>query len=1009
MTYSSSPSSSKSETQTPERKYDVFLSFRGKDTRKNFVSHLHSALSNAGINTFLDDEKLERGEELGPELMRAIETSRICIIVFSQMYVESSWCLNELVKIMECRKTIGQVVLPVFYDVTRSHSKVVKEIIDSVYEKLDHTYLSIPEFPVGLESCKQDLVEFLKRQSKRVCIIGIWGMGGIGKTTTAKALYNKIHGEFEDKSFLANIREIWDKDRGRSDLQEQLLSDILKTKNLKIHSVELGKGMIKERLCRKRALVVLDDVTKIEQLNALCGNREWIGPGSVLIMTTRDKRMLNVLEVDYLYSMKEMEEKESLELFSWHAFREPTPQEDFFELSRNVVAHCGGLPLALEVLGSYLYKRTKEQWKSVLSKLKRIPNNQVQEKLKISFDSLEDPMLKDIFLDVCCFFIGKDKAYVTEILNGCGLHAEIGITVLIERSLIKLVNDKLGMHDLIRDMGREIVRQRSPCKLGKRSRLWFHEDAHEVLKENSGKKNVEGLALKLQEASKVRLSTKAFEKMNKLRLLQLDCVQLVGDYVYLPKQLRWLNWQRFPLRYIPNNFYQGNLVALHLKHSNLKLVWKEAQLLERLKILNLSHSRYLTNTPDFSKLPNLEKLILKDCPSLSKVHQSIGYLCNLLLINLKDCTSLRNLPRMMYKLKSLKTLILSGCSSINKLEEDIEQMEGLTALIAKNTAIKQVPFSMLRSRSIEYISLCGYEGLSHDVFPSIIWSYISPTRNPLSHIHPFRDISLWLVSIIVQNNSLGDLLPMLSVLSKLRSVLVKCCSEFQLSQELRRILDDVCDVSFTEFETTTYASEISENFMGYHWIGMGSYHHQVINTLSKSMSKGSTSKGCSDFYLPGDNYPYWLAYTAEGHSVPFQVTEDSDCRMKGSILCVVYSSTSENMAAECLICVLVVNYTRFTIQIYRKDTTISFSDEEWQRILSNPGPHDKVEIIVLFRDGVTVKTQEHNCLYKTYSPSITVKMEPSSAVKMEPSPKLKNSEAEENIFTSLCMNWNGGL
>ncbi|MCH89887.1 TMV resistance protein N-like, partial [Trifolium medium] len=152
-------------------------------------------------------------------------------------------------------------------------------------------------------------------------------------------------------------------------------------------------------------------------------------------------------------------------------------------------------------------------------------------------------------------------------------------------------------------------------------------------------------------------------------------------------------------------------------------------MMEKLKILNLSHSRYLTQTPDFSYLPNLEKLVLKDCPRLSKVSHSIGHLNKVLLINLKDCISLYNLPRNIYTLKSLKTLILSGCLMIDKLDEDFEQMESLTTLMADNTAITEVPFSVVRSKSIGYISLCGYEGSSRDVFPSIIWSWMSPINN----------------------------------------------------------------------------------------------------------------------------------------------------------------------------------------------------------------------------------------------------------------------------------------
>lgn len=97
--------------------YDVFISFRGEDTRKTFVSHLYAALKNSGVKTFLDDEELRKGKQLGPELERAIEGSQISIVVLSPNYAGSSWCLNELVHIMECHKTHGQLVIPLFYHV----------------------------------------------------------------------------------------------------------------------------------------------------------------------------------------------------------------------------------------------------------------------------------------------------------------------------------------------------------------------------------------------------------------------------------------------------------------------------------------------------------------------------------------------------------------------------------------------------------------------------------------------------------------------------------------------------------------------------------------------------------------------------------------------------------------------------------------------------------------------------------------------------------------------------
>jgi len=234
------------------------------------------------------------------------------------------------------------------------------------------------------------------------------------------------------------------------------------------------------------------------------------------------------------------------------------------------------------------------------------------------------------------------------------------------------------------------------------------------------------------------------------------------------------------------------------------------QRLEKLKILNLSHSHYLTHTPDFSYLPNLEKLVLKDCPMLTEVSPTIGDLSEILLIDLEDCVSLRSLPRSIYKLKSLKTLILSGCIMIDKLEEDIEQMESLTTLLAHNTAIKRVPFSVVRSKSIGYISLCGYEGFSRDVFPTIIWSWMSPTNNLPPPFQKSNIISP-LVPLDVPHSSSHELSSISKYLPSLRSLWVECSSELQLSHNAAIILDALYATNSKELEQTASTSQISKH------------------------------------------------------------------------------------------------------------------------------------------------------------------------------------------------------
>jgi len=357
----------------------------------------------------------------------------------------------------------------------------VEEIVSRVQALLDYQDLFITQFPVGLESRVEKVIGCIENHSTKVCMIGIWGMGGSGKTTLAKAIYNQIYHPFIGKSFIKNVREVRDQVNRHVDLQEKFLYEVLKSK-FEVKTIGMGRSIIENELSKKKLLIVLDDVNEFCHLENLCGNREWFGQGSVIIITTRDVRVLNQLKVDFVYKMDVMNENDSLELLCWHAFRDAKPSEDFNELARNIVTYCGGLPLALVVLGSHLYDKTLEMWESVTLKLQIFPDERILRNLEKGFEALCDDMEKDIFLDVCCFFIGKDRGYVTEILNGCGLHADIGMTILIERGLIKVErNNKLEMHPLLRDMGRDIIRRRWPKEPGKRSRLWFHEDVKYVL------------------------------------------------------------------------------------------------------------------------------------------------------------------------------------------------------------------------------------------------------------------------------------------------------------------------------------------------------------------------------------------------------------------------------------------------------------------------------------------------------------------------------------------------
>lgn len=365
---------------------------------------------------------------------------------------------------------------------SRHEAKFIKKITEEILRQLKSTYLFVALYPVGIDSRVRVMTSLLNiSEEDEVRMIGILGMGGMGKTTIAKAIYNQLHDSFEGRCFLANVRETWNRPNCKASLQEQLLSDILKRK-VKLNNPARGIMEIKDRLCRMRILLVVDDIDDADQLKAVAGSRDWFGFGSRIIITTRNMRLLLLLGVDILYIPKKMNDAESLELFSWHAFRRSFPNKDYVQLSKNVADYCEGLPLALEVLGSFLFGRSIPEWENAIKKLERIPHNKIQEKLKISYEALTDETIQEMFLDISCFFVGMDRSYVLQILDGCGFFAEIGISVLLQRCLVTINEEnKLTMHGLLRDMGRDIVRKESPKKLGKRSRLWHQEDVIDVL------------------------------------------------------------------------------------------------------------------------------------------------------------------------------------------------------------------------------------------------------------------------------------------------------------------------------------------------------------------------------------------------------------------------------------------------------------------------------------------------------------------------------------------------
>lgn len=365
-------------------------------------------------------------------------------------------------------------------------SQVIQTITREITDILSYAFLSISKKLVGLGTRMEKLESYLCIGYDDVRIIGIWGMGGIGKTTIAREVFKKYRDQFEAYCHIENVRKKATEIDGLVSLQKILCKSLLDS-NISIQNVDEGMEVLQRRLQSKKVLIILDDVDDIKQIVALVGKDDeenlLLGRRSRVIITTRDERSLVAYGVHKTYKVDEMIEEEALQLFCQKAFKRSHSPDDYSELSKNVVKYCSGLPLALDVLGSFLQKRSIEEWSATLYRLEREPEEDIIIPLLISFDGLKDPE-KDIFLDIACFFNGKHRCRMEKIFESCGFHPGISISVLEQKSLLNIENDEMRMHDLLQKMGQYIVHQESPKEPSERSRLWLHPDVYDVFSEN---------------------------------------------------------------------------------------------------------------------------------------------------------------------------------------------------------------------------------------------------------------------------------------------------------------------------------------------------------------------------------------------------------------------------------------------------------------------------------------------------------------------------------------------
>nr|Q9SCX7.1 RecName: Full=Inactive disease resistance protein RPS4; AltName: Full=Resistance to Pseudomonas syringae 4 [Arabidopsis thaliana]CAB53784.1 disease resistance protein rps4-RLD [Arabidopsis thaliana] len=990
--------------------HQVFINFRGADLRRRFVSHLVTALKLNNINVFIDDYE-DRGQPLDV-LLKRIEESKIVLAIFSGNYTESVWCVRELEKIKDCTDEGTLVAIPIFYklepstvrdlkgkfgDRFRSMAKgderkkkwkeafnlipnimgiiidkksVESEKVNEIVKAVKTALTGIPpegshnavvgalgnsdagtssgdkkHETFGNEQRLKDLEEKLDRDKyKGTRIIGVVGMPGIGKTTLLKELYKTWQGKFSRHALIDQIR-VKSKHLELDRLPQMLLGELSKLNNPHVDNLKDPYSQLHER----KVLVVLDDVSKREQIDALREILDWIKEGkegSRVVIATSDMSLTNGL-VDDTYMVQNLNHRDSLQLFHYHAFidDQANPQKkDFMKLSEGFVHYARGHPLALKVLGGELNKKSMDHWNSKMKKLAQSPSPNIVSVFQVSYDELTTAQ-KDAFLDIACFR-SQDKDYVESLLASSDLgsaEAMSAVKSLTDKFLINTCDGRVEMHDLLYKFSREVDLKASNQDGSRQRRLWLHQHIIKggiinVLQNKMKAANVRGIFLDLSEVEdETSLDRDHFINMGNLRYLKFynsHCPQEcktnnkinIPDKLKLPlKEVRCLHWLKFPLETLPNDFNPINLVDLKLPYSEMEQLWEGDKDTPCLRWVDLNHSSKLCSLSGLSKAEKLQRLNLEGCTTLKAFPHDMKKMKMLAFLNLKGCTSLESLPEM--NLISLKTLTLSGCSTFKEFPLISDNIE---TLYLDGTAISQLPMNMEKLQRLVVLNMKDCKMLEE--IPGRVGELKALQELILSdclNLKIFPEIDISFLNILLLDGTAIEVMPQLpsvqylclsrnakisclpvgiSQLSQLKWLDLKYCTSLTSVPEfppnlqcldahgcssLKTVSKPLARIMPTEQNHSTFIFTNCENLEQAAKEEITSYAQRKCQLLSyarKRHNGGLVSESLFSTCFPGCEVPSWFCHETVGSELEVKLLPHwHDKKLAGIALCAVVS------------------------------------------------------------------------------------------------------------------------
>lgn len=672
--------------------YDVFLNHRGPDLKDTFANDLYRALNSRGLRVFLDKPEMHVGHQITPQIESAIRVASVQVAIFSKTYLESRWCLDELILMVDCFITGRATIIPVFYDLEpsvlrhkwnheargnlqnkknydsqvheqnrpRYESRTIEnweralfrvagtsglelknyngdgeKLLDAVVQEVMKSVPKVAKYPTGLKDKLEDFASQVlspreqHKQVKVANIVGIVGVEGVGKTTLAKEFFHHQTHHNNSAFLFSDVMKNGDR----------MYSLHLQGKDIEIGGFQKGKSTLENELRNCPALIILDaniDKNLRDQLADFLQIRGVLDPESLILITSHETQVLITAGIpeSSIYQLTGLNDSDSKELFCKYAFYKPYPQRGFENLVDGFVTACCGLPLSLKVFGALVRGEDKERWKEQLDgRLHQILPTDIVDRLKMRYAAL-NAQEQQMFEDIACLSIGNYKDSWIQIWSESGWKDNlVGFQSLEVKSLVDVDRDNtIRMHDELMHFGRRLA------KLHHR----YLEAAH-LSEQSSGITQVRGITMSPGSNSRnilVLCSSKLelpFDKSSNEMQFQLE---VEGDLAETIRrwletvELMWFRWNDCPGSDLPPWLQMQKLRVLEVGGKELKRLWRCGdQIPAQLRELNLNAPR-LEFSNSLGKLSYLTKIVSEET-SLATLPEEFCYL-PLKYIKLKD-------------------------------------------------------------------------------------------------------------------------------------------------------------------------------------------------------------------------------------------------------------------------------------------------------------------------------------------------------------------------------------